>query len=71
MELATAQALPLIDLARCTACGDCITVCHASALGLVDELPAVTKPDACDYCTDCEAVCPPGAIRCPFEMVLA
>jgi ferredoxin len=25
----------------------------------------------CDYCTECEAVCPVAAIACPFEVVVA
>ena len=63
--------LPRIDRAVCTGCGDCVDVCHASALAIQDRIAVLVSPEDCDYCTDCEAVCAVGAIACPFEVVVA
>jgi NAD-dependent dihydropyrimidine dehydrogenase PreA subunit len=40
------------------------------ALTLEGEVVVVSHPDRCDYCTDCELVCPEGAISCPFELIV-
>lgn len=64
------MVLPKIDGDKCTGCGDCVEVCHVNALGLQNMRAAFALPQLCDYCSDCEAVCPAGAIRCPFEVVL-
>ncbi len=61
--------LPRIDRAVCTGCGDCVDVCHASALTIREQIALIENPDDCDYCTDCEAVCPVNAIACPFEVI--
>jgi len=37
---------------------------------MVGNVAVVGLPDRCDYCTDCELVCPEGAITCPFEVVI-
>lgn len=63
--------LPRIDRAVCSGCGDCVDVCHASALAMQERAVVVVSPADCDYCTDCEAVCPIGAITCPFEVAVA
>ena len=61
--------LPKIDHALCTACGDCVDVCHGRALAIRASKAVFVSPGDCDYCTDCEAVCPVRAIACPFEVV--
>lgn len=63
------MVLPTIDCDKCTGCGDCVEVCHVNALSLQNLRAAFAVPRLCDYCCDCEAVCPAGAIRCPFEVV--
>ena len=65
-----ALALPEIAAPRCTACGSCIETCHVEALAMVGRVAVVSKPDRCDYCTECELVCPEGAISCPFELII-
>ena len=30
----------------------------------------VVETEECDWCTECEAVCPNGAITCPFDIVI-
>jgi NAD-dependent dihydropyrimidine dehydrogenase PreA subunit len=40
-------------------------------VAVVGGKAALVRPEDCRYCTDCEEVCPAGAIRCPFIIVLA
>ncbi len=65
-----ALVLPKIDLSRCTGCGECVEACHAMALSLHAEKACIARAADCDYCTDCEAICPSSAISCPFEVVV-
>ena len=62
-------ALPEIDLARCTRCGRCVTCCPGQAVDMRPAGPAIVRPGDCTYCTLCEAVCPPGAITCAYELI--
>jgi len=41
---------------RCIRCGQCIEVCTAEAISLVDGQP-VTDPDKCDLCGECVHAC--------------
>lgn len=58
--------LPRIDARRCTGSGECIGRCPVHALALVDGRAVLVAPLACTYCTECEEVCPAGAITLPF-----
>ena len=63
--------LPSIDPDKCTGCGLCVSVCELNALVLVDNVVTIIQTDIeCEWCAICEAVCPTGAICCPFEIVL-
>lgn len=62
--------MPEIDRELCSGCGLCLTVCSGEALVLVDNVIVIMESEECDYCTQCEAVCPTGAISCPFEIVI-
>lgn len=62
--------MPLIDRGKCDGCGLCVSVCYCNALVLVDNVITVIETEACTWCTECEAVCPTGAIACPFEIVI-
>ena len=64
-------AIPEIDLEKCNGCGDCVELCPAGIVALVNGKSAIVKPEDCNYCTDCEAICLSGAIRCSFEIILA
>jgi MinD superfamily P-loop ATPase len=60
--------LPTIDLAKCEGCGLCATGCPVQAVAMVDGRALIVQPDLCSYCAECEALCPEGAITCPFEI---
>jgi MinD superfamily P-loop ATPase len=55
--------LPVVDLARCTGCGDCVAVCPTDCLAMAAAWPWLPHPLDCVSCSACELVCAPGAIR--------
>lgn len=63
-------SVPIIDASLCDGCGACVDACHALAVELVNGKAVVVRPEDCDYCTDCESLCPKRAIRCPLEIVV-
>lgn len=63
-------AVPQIDVEKCDGCGECLTLCPAGAVALVEGKAFIARPEDCTYCTECEGLCPAGAIRCPFEIIL-
>ncbi len=62
--------MPVIDREKCNGCGLCVSVCYCQALVLVDDVTTVIETKTCGWCTQCEAICPTGAISCPFEIVI-
>ena len=62
--------MPGVDQGKCNGCGLCVSVCYCSALIMVGDVVTVVETEECGWCTDCEAVCPTGAIRCPYEIVI-
>lgn len=61
--------MPEIDIEKCDGCGLCMMVCRCHALVMVNDVITVIETEDCGWCTQCEAVCPTGAISCPFEIV--
>jgi len=66
----TQMAHPMIDRDRCTGCGDCVLVCHTNALAVQETKAVIVDAADCDFCTECEVVCPVQSILCLFEVVL-
>ena len=62
--------VPIIDANLCDGCGICVEACHSNAVAMIDGKAVVVRPLDCDYCTDCESLCPKGAISCPLEIVV-
>lgn len=62
-------ALPEIDLTRCDRCGACVVYCSAEAVEMGPDGPFIARPEDCTYCTDCEGICPQGAITCTYEII--
>jgi NAD-dependent dihydropyrimidine dehydrogenase PreA subunit len=60
--------LPEINLERCDRCGRCVDQCPNHAVERGPDGPFIARPEDC---TDCEAICPQGAIKCEFEIVWA
>jgi ferredoxin len=57
---------PVIYPEKCNGCGMCIDVCGQDILYLDEQKIQVRVNMECDWCTNCEAVCPAGAIACPY-----
>jgi len=62
--------MPEIDMMKCNLCGLCVEVCKCNAIIIVSGIVRFIETDACGWCTVCEAICEPGALTCPFEIVL-
>ena len=54
--------VPVVDAARCTACGECARFCQFHAIVCLGSVPLVFA-ELCHGCGGCAAVCPQGAIR--------
>lgn len=63
------EFLPQIDYLKCTACELCIKLCPNNVLALIDKIPIIANPGACEYSGTCQDICPTGAISLPFEIV--
>jgi 4Fe-4S ferredoxin len=62
--------MPVFDETKCDGCGLCVSVCKCGALVLTGKSLTVVEVDNCGWCTDCELVCPTGAVQCPFEIII-
>ncbi len=64
--------VPVIYAEKCNGCGLCVSVCCCEALVVVNNTITIIETGMeCDWCTQCEAVCPAGAICCPYEIVVS
>jgi uncharacterized Fe-S center protein len=62
--------MPVLDYSKCNGCGLCISICYCGAFVLVDNKVTIIHAESCGWCTQCEAICPTGAVSCPFEIVI-
>ena len=62
--------MPVVDQGKCNGCGLCISVCYCNAIILTGNVVTIVETEECGWCTECEAVCPTGAIACPFEIII-
>ncbi|MFC1969545.1 ATP-binding protein [Chloroflexota bacterium] len=62
--------MPRVELEKCNGCGLCVSVCRCGAFVLIGNIITVIETHECHWCTDCELICPTGAIACPFEIVI-
>jgi MinD superfamily P-loop ATPase len=53
--------VPVVDEARCDACGECARICQYHAIVSLKTKPLVF-PELCHGCGGCTAVCPTGAV---------
>lgn len=53
--------VPVVDMDKCTGCGECGDFCEFSAIVVVQGKPVVYN-DMCHSCGGCELVCPENAI---------
>lgn len=52
-----------IDKEKCTGCGECVDICPAGVLELVNEKSEATKVEECLGCESCVETCPESAIE--------
>ena len=61
--------LPSFDQEKFNGCLLCISVCQKGGIALSGDSIVVNAKADCDYCQQCELVCPTGAISFPFDVV--
>jgi len=62
--------MPKVDCSKCNGCGLCLSVCDSKVFFLIGNAVNVSQTAACSWCTYCEAICPTGAISCPYEIIV-
>jgi formate hydrogenlyase subunit 6/NADH:ubiquinone oxidoreductase subunit I len=63
--------VPQIDSARCIGCELCVKLCPTNALGLVNDIAAVTAAERCTYTGICQEICPTEAISLRYIIILS
>ena len=53
----------VLNLERCTQCGECIKICRFSAIHETDKGEIVIDPISCEGCAVCSHICPVDAIK--------
>jgi len=61
---------PSFDPAKCNACGLCAEVCRRGGFTIAQGKIVTGDFAECDWCQECDLICPTGAITFPFEVVI-
>ncbi len=61
VDVPVTTPVPVIDLARCTFCGECGKFCRFGALSVLKDR-VILFPELCHSCGGCSLVCPQGAV---------
>ena len=56
-----------INIQLCIGCELCAKLCPNNALLMVNNLPIIANPKACDYAGACQEICPTEAISLTYE----
>jgi NAD-dependent dihydropyrimidine dehydrogenase PreA subunit len=56
-----------VDKEKCTGCGECVDICPAEVLEVVNEKCEATKVDECLGCESCVETCTESAIQVSGE----
>lgn len=56
------RELPILDVRKCTGCGDCIAICPTDCLEVDRGLPWLPRPLDCISCSACVVICPVNAL---------
>jgi Ni,Fe-hydrogenase III small subunit/formate hydrogenlyase subunit 6/NADH:ubiquinone oxidoreductase subunit I len=66
---------PVIDFARCTACGQCAAACPSGAIEATAPAPGLSRLSlsyaACIQCRECIAACPEAAVATGHDFEIA
>jgi NAD-dependent dihydropyrimidine dehydrogenase PreA subunit len=57
--------LPVLDVTRCTGCGECVAVCPTDCLAAAGRVVWLPRQADCVGCGACERVCPADAVTVP------
>jgi ferredoxin len=57
------RELPSLDESKCTACGDCVSVCPTRCLERQTTRVWMPRPRDCITCEVCVKVCPESALE--------
>jgi len=53
----------LVKVSWCKGCGLCVEYCKRGVLEMDGVLPIITDAEKCNYCLQCEVICPDFAIE--------
>jgi NAD-dependent dihydropyrimidine dehydrogenase PreA subunit len=57
------RELPVVNPTRCTACGDCVSLCPTACIEMSGTRPWLPRPRECIACGACALVCAADALK--------